>query len=149
MTVTHLENCNLCHTTLPDLQPGIPAGGGDCAACHGGTWDVEHTPAIDHTALVTVGTTDCANCHNDTLVSAAAETHNACGSCHDADGGLVGTAIGTNFTAGGDCTTCHTSTWESTASDHRHRPRQPGHRRCDRLCRLPHRHPGQCGDRNA
>ena len=28
--ITHGGNCNLCHTTVPNLQPGVPAGGGDC-----------------------------------------------------------------------------------------------------------------------
>ena len=53
VSVTHLDNCSLCHTTVPALQPGLVAG--DCAACHGGTWEAEHTPVLDHTALVTVG----------------------------------------------------------------------------------------------
>ena len=111
----HLNNCILCHTdtTTLDLQPGVPVGGGDCATCHNGTWAAEHTPAIDHTSLVTVGSTSCALCHDDTLVSAATETHNACGSCHNANGGLIGSAFGTYFAIGGDCATCHTGTWEA------------------------------------
>ena len=113
VSITHLDNCSLCHTTVPNLQPGIPANGGDCATCHGGTWEAEHTPALSHTALVTVGTTDCAGCHDDTLVSAAADTHNACVSCHDTDGGLVSSAVGKNFTDGGDCATCHGSAWDA------------------------------------
>ena len=113
VAVTHLENCNFCHTTIPTLQAGVPAGGGDCATCHSGTWDAEHTPAIDHTSLVTVGSTGCADCHDDTLVSAAAETHSACASCHDIDGGLISTAVGQDFTTGGDCATCHGSAWDA------------------------------------
>ena len=40
--VTHNGNCSLCHTTVPNLQPGIPAGGGDCAACHGSNVQTVH-----------------------------------------------------------------------------------------------------------
>jgi hypothetical protein len=32
--VTHSGDCALCHTTVPALQPGVPAGGGNCADCH-------------------------------------------------------------------------------------------------------------------
>ena len=28
--ITHNGTCSLCHTTIPALQPGVPAGGGDC-----------------------------------------------------------------------------------------------------------------------
>ena len=52
---------------------------GDCTTCHSGNWDALHpTTAFDHSGLVTVGTTSCTGCHDDTLISAAAETHNAC-----------------------------------------------------------------------
>ena len=123
VTAIHLNNCLHCHTdkTSLALQPGVPVGGGECVTCHTGSWDVEHTPAIDHTVLVTVGSTSCALCHDDTLVSAAPETHDACGSCHDANGGLLGSAFGTSFAISGDCTRCHTGTWEAEhtpATDH-------------------------------
>ncbi len=112
VTFTHVNNCLHCHTDTTSLAllPGVPASG-ECVTCHTGSWEVEHTPAIDHTVLVTVGTTSCADCHTDTLVSAATETHNACGSCHTADGGLKGSALGTSFAISGDCTTCHAGTW--------------------------------------
>ena len=115
VTMSHLNNCLHCHidTTTLALQPGIPVGGGECITCHTGGWEAEHTPALDHTVLVTVGTTDCASCHDDTLVSAAPETHNACASCHNADGGLIGSALGTSFAIIGDCTTCHGGTWSA------------------------------------
>ena len=72
------------------------ADGGDCATCHGSAWDAVHpTTNFNHGGLVTVGATGCADCHDDTLISAAAETHNACTSCHDAaTGALIGSAIG-------------------------------------------------------
>ncbi|HKJ04630.1 MAG TPA: putative metal-binding motif-containing protein [Geopsychrobacteraceae bacterium] len=43
ITVTHLDNCALCHTTVPDLQTGLPAGGGDCITCHTSDWSALHT----------------------------------------------------------------------------------------------------------
>jgi predicted CxxxxCH...CXXCH cytochrome family protein len=56
---------------------------------------------------VQVATTSCASCHDNTLVSGAANTHNGCSSCHDANGSLVSLAVGKTFAAGGDCATCH------------------------------------------
>ena len=44
VAVTHNGDCALCHTTIPNLQPGIPAGGGDCVACHS-------TSAVSYTHL--------------------------------------------------------------------------------------------------
>ena len=117
--ITHSGNCTLCHTTIPNLQPGIPAGGGDCATCHTGTWDALHPTDPGHTGIV-VASTSCANCHDDTLVSAAPETHNACTSCHDSGtGALIGSAVGNPTPT--DCTTCHTGTWETTHTT------DPGH----------------------
>ncbi len=112
VTVTHMDNCALCHTTIPDLLSGVPTSG-DCVTCHSGSWEAEHTPELSHTTLVTVGATSCAVCHDDTLVSAATTTHNTCGSCHDANGGLISSAVGTTFATGGDCATCHGSAWET------------------------------------
>jgi hypothetical protein len=51
ISVTHMDNCALCHTTVPNLQPGIPAGGGDCNTCHGNDWSALHT-------------IDCLSCHD-------------------------------------------------------------------------------------
>ena len=122
VTVTHLGNCALCHTSPPALQPGLVAG--DCSACHGSTWDPLHQTAnYDHSGFVTVATTSCASCHDDTLISATTETHNACISCHDAaNGALIGSAVGKDVSTGGDCTTCHTGAWEAEhpepTSDH-------------------------------
>ena len=125
VTGAHLNNCLLCHADTTDLAllPGVPVNGGDCVTCHTGSWESEHNnPVIDHTPLVKVGTTDCANCHTDTLTSAATETHNACGSCHNSDGFLIGSATGALLANGGDCTTCHGSTWNTlhptTTTDH-------------------------------
>ncbi len=90
--------CASCHDADTGALIGSAIGQsglGDCATCHSGSWEAEHTPELSHTTLVTVGATNCANCHDDTLISAAAETHNACASCHDADGALISSAVGT------------------------------------------------------
>ncbi len=111
--------CASCHDATTGALIGSAIGtsfavGGDCTTCHSGTWEAEHPTVNDHTSLVTVGATNCAACHDDTLISAATETHNACASCHDATtGALIGSAIGTSFAVGGDCTTCHSGTWEA------------------------------------
>ncbi len=120
--VTHNGDCTLCHTTIPALQTNVPAGGGDCVTCHSPnasvTWEVIHlTNPPSHASLVQVPATGCADCHDNTLVSAAAETHNGCTNCHDADTGALVALYGTDlqtFADGGDCTTCHTDTWEGT-----------------------------------
>jgi len=118
VAVTHLSNCSLCHTTVPALQPGIPVGGGDCLTCHTSTWDVIHTVNTpSHNTLIQVATTTCGNCHSDPppLTDAAdPKVHNACSSCHDATGARISLAVGKTFAVGGNCTTCHTSTWEAT-----------------------------------
>ena len=92
--VTHNGDCTLCHTTIPALQTNVPAGGGDCVTCHSPnasvTWEVIHlTNPPSHASLVQVPATGCADCHDNTLVSAAAETHNGCTNCHDADTGAL------------------------------------------------------------
>ena len=100
--VTHNGNCTLCHTTIPALQTGVPAGGGDCVTCHSPnasvTWEVIHlTNPPSHASLVQVPATGCADCHDNTLVSAAAETHNGCTNCHDADTGALVALYGTDW----------------------------------------------------
>ena len=76
-----------------------------------GTWETTHTTDPGHTGIV-VAATSCADCHDDTLVSAAPDTHNACTSCHDTGTGvLIGSAIGQ--TGLGDCTNCHSGTWDA------------------------------------
>ncbi len=115
---THKSNCFLCHTNVPALQPGLPAGGGVCIDCHVNTWTATHTSnPPSHNSLVQVAATACGDCHSEPppLTDAGdSKVHNACGSCHDANGGLLGLAVGQNFTTGGDCATCHTGTWEVT-----------------------------------
>ncbi|WP_303720470.1 putative metal-binding motif-containing protein, partial [Malonomonas rubra] len=127
VVTTHLNNCSLCHTTVPNLQSGLPAGGGDCSACHTNTWELTHiSNPPDHTTLVQVGSTVCANCHSTPpplTDNADSKVHNTCGSCHDSLGGLIGSAAVANKTLAdiGDCQTCHIDTWEgihTTAPNH-------------------------------
>ncbi len=124
------DACTTCHATTgalkstADLTRGIvvamPAGGGDCSACHG-----EYFPNhqnIDHaTSRVTVNA-NCANCH-DTAAGGSApdaitspfvgtgEVHGlqGCYTCHQANGTLVATSnVAPGIAAGGgDCETCH------------------------------------------
>jgi hypothetical protein len=114
--------CSSCHDANTGALIGSAAGKsapGDCTSCHAGTWEATHTVATDHSGIVTVGTTSCADCHDDTLVGAATTTHNACSSCHDANtGALIGSAAGKS--APGDCTSCHTGTWDALHTYHAH-----------------------------
>ncbi len=121
---THLSNCALCHTTVPNLKPGLPAGGGDCAACHTSTWEVTHTlNTPNHNSLVQVATTICSSCHSDPppLTDAVdPRVHNGCSSCHNTDGSLRSLAVGQNFISGGNCATCHASTLNPAHTEHTH-----------------------------
>ncbi|MBW2473404.1 MAG: hypothetical protein JRE56_02305, partial [Deltaproteobacteria bacterium] len=90
--------------------------GGNCETCHSTGWESLHIAnnngTTTHNALIQVASTSCAGCHVDPpplTDNADNEVHNACGTCHTANGSLV-TTLGTNnqnFTTGGDCTTCH------------------------------------------
>jgi hypothetical protein len=42
VTVTHRYKCSLCHVNGLELQPGLPAGGGDCTPCHGANFQTVH-----------------------------------------------------------------------------------------------------------
>jgi hypothetical protein len=115
--------CSSCHNAATGALIGSAIGQttpGDCTSCHSGTWDAMHpTTTFDHSGLVTVGATSCADCHDDTLISAAPETHNACVSCHETGtGALIGSAIGQ--TGSGDCATCHTGSWDALHPNHGH-----------------------------
>jgi len=123
VTVTHMSRCSSCHVNGLELLPGLPAGGGDCIACHTLGWDVIHSANTpDHNSLVQVDATSCAGCHIDPppLVDESdPRVHFSCFNCHDTEGGLVDTN-GTNdqdFATGGDCTTCHGSSFETLHTD--------------------------------
>ncbi|HKI51318.1 MAG TPA: MopE-related protein, partial [Geothermobacteraceae bacterium] len=116
------SSCSNCHDADYN-RISLAAGksfavGGDCTTCHTNAWETIHTTnPPDHSSLVQVGTTGCGNCHSDPppLTDATdPKVHNACTTCHNADGSLRSLAVGKDFLTGGDCTTCHTATWEVT-----------------------------------
>ena len=95
-------------------------GGGDCSTCHG-AFDQNHGTSVDHSGMVALDA-NCQNCHSGTeapsggavpIDSADPKKHNACGSCHGADGRLIGSASGKDggtiggSDGGGICSTCH------------------------------------------
>ncbi|MEW6428085.1 MAG: cytochrome c3 family protein [Thermodesulfobacteriota bacterium] len=125
------DGCTTCHKTdgslkgLVDLSRNIviamPAGtaasndgGGTCAACHG-EYFANHT-AADHTARV-ADSANCNLCHTATAGSASTvpvnaadnKVHDACTSCHNADGSLraVTAPGGSAPIVAGDCNACH------------------------------------------
>jgi hypothetical protein len=105
------NDCLSCHDTDGVLQ-GRAAGksfavGGDCATCHDESFGSIHPADIDHSGIVTTSGTQCGTCHTSTLLIDPADpkVHNGCSTCHDTDGGLIGSAIGAS--APGNCNTCH------------------------------------------
>jgi len=138
VAVTHNGNCSLCHTTVPDLQPGIPAGGGDCTTCHGNHFpnhthhngaenDVTYNVSVDTSQAAQLG---CAVCHHDydtanstslglsTWVTILVEhdldgtkdgSTNTCDNCHAYDGsGSAPLAAVQSAIASGNPATCAT-----------------------------------------
>ena len=98
---THLDNCSNCHNTSTGAlvttlgtDTTTFSTGGNCQTCHTDTWLTTHnTSTPDHTSLVQVAATDCASCHDNTLASAAADTHlSDCSNCHNANGSQIGRA---------------------------------------------------------
>ena len=139
-TVSEIHNgiCSHCHTTVPNLQPGIPDGGGDCITCHGDYFpnhnhhnstnnDVSYNADVDTSQSSELG---CAFCHHDydnvngTSVglgtwSAILVEHdldgtkdgstNTCDNCHAYDGsGPTPLADVQNAIASGNPATCAT-----------------------------------------
>jgi len=116
----HRSDCTLCHAyagpkieaalVAQAIQGGLYGSKITCTTCHGADFPDIHAFIGDHAALVNVGTTICGDCHTGSppLVDAVdPKVHNACTSCHDANGNRISLAIGKTFAAGGDCTTCH------------------------------------------
>ena len=113
------SSCSNCHDenyNTISLAAGITfADGGDCTTCHTDPFDTVHPATIDHSALVKVDTTSCGNCHSDPppLVDPIdPKVHSECANCHDDQGGLIGSAVGSSFASPGNCTTCHTGSFE-------------------------------------
>ena len=124
------NDCATCHDATTGALLGNAIGkdfdiGGNCTTCHGSAWQSIHsTNVTPHTSLVTVtgtgtGGTACSSCHDDTLASAAANTHAAdCSNCHNGTGGLINSAVGKSFTTGGTCLTCHTGGFDAHSHVH-------------------------------
>jgi|GEM_PF-1894796 len=116
--------CSTCHDSdggLISLAAGKTlAAGGDCTTCHVDSFDTIHPDTIDHSALIKVETTSCGNCHSDPppLVDPSdPKVHNACTTCHDAEGRLINDAAGKSFASPGNCTTCHTEPFYAVHPD--------------------------------
>ena len=118
------DACATCHDSqggLISLAAGksfdIP---GNCTTCHTDPFATVHPGTVDHSALVTVGTTSCGNCHSDPppLVDPVdPKVHDACATCHDAEGGLINEAAGKSFDIPGNCATCHTDPFATVHPD--------------------------------
>ena len=101
--------------------------GGNCETCHTNGWEATHfnnnNGTTTHNSLVQVGSTSCASCHSDPpplIDDADAKVHSTCGNCHNANGSLIVDLVGLNLTFGGDCTTCHTDSFDNIHVNHAH-----------------------------
>ena len=113
VSVTHNGDCALCHTTVPNLQPGIPAGGGDCVSCHS---TAQHTLWSRYSAQ-SCGT---AACHdmNGGPGNVMHDRHNPVGGWSDRNAATSGMTFPyasnpemwqSNWPLTPECATCHTS----------------------------------------
>ncbi|MEW6428104.1 MAG: cytochrome c3 family protein [Thermodesulfobacteriota bacterium] len=108
------DGCAACHNADGTLVAGATAGAGDCTKCHG-QYFASHTNA-NHTLRV-ADTANCNSCHTatagtaTTVPTSAADNrvHDACTSCHNADGSLRAMTApgGSAAIAAGDCNGCH------------------------------------------
>jgi hypothetical protein len=102
-------------------------GGGSCEACHTNGFDGYHVSSVDHSTLVDTYA-NCSSCHTEsgiTVNPGDPKTHDACSTCHQADGRMSGSAVGNDggttggSDGGGTCFTCHTEYFDShTNIDH-------------------------------
>jgi predicted CXXCH cytochrome family protein len=104
------NDCSSCHDAngaLISLAISKTAPG-NCITCHTGDFTTTHPATVDH-SLAVQNSISCADCHTSTaLVDPIDPTvHNACASCHDTSGALIGSAS-TNLTPN-ECISCHTS----------------------------------------
>lgn len=139
IVVNDLDNtmhdaCSSCHTLVgnvvglidPANNPlliGMPVGGGTCAACHGEYFD-KHAN-IDHGARISGvdaqgAALPCIACHTATAANGTVvpldtnnhKVHDACATCHQADGALVVIPTTNGWATampvgGGNCMNCH------------------------------------------
>ena len=104
------NDCSSCHDAngaLISLAISKTAPG-NCITCHTGDFTTTHPATVDH-SLAVQNSIGCADCHTSTaLVDPIDPTvHNACASCHDTSGSLIGSASGN--LAPNECISCHTS----------------------------------------
>lgn len=115
------DACGTCHDATGALRTAygkamtMPAGGGDCNACHG-AYFANHSNA-NHTTRV-AASDNCILCHAATAGTATTvpvnpadnKLHDACGTCHNTTTGTLLPAYGKALAipaAGGDCEVCH------------------------------------------
>ncbi|MEW6429395.1 MAG: Ig-like domain-containing protein, partial [Thermodesulfobacteriota bacterium] len=109
----HKGNCAACHQSAsPVVMNVIVSGGGDCLACHGQYFYSHLNAQASHVpSLVTGSGTSCGvgNCHwgSALILNIDPRYHQACASCHDSNGGLVGSASGRAGMAPNTCLDCH------------------------------------------
>jgi hypothetical protein len=128
------DNCATCHATNGSLRTAygkvsaMPAGGGDCNACHG-IYFVNHANA-NHTTRVATSST-CDSCHAPASIAGTGsgipvdpvnnKVHDACTTCHNATTGALLAAYGKASampTGGGTCVACHGSYFSGHSHGH-------------------------------
>jgi hypothetical protein len=123
------DACTTCHTTAGALTGagglaqvmndggtfGGTDGGGSCEACHTNGFDGYHVASVDHASMVSAYA-NCSSCHTatgSTVAPGDPKVHDACTTCHQANGRLSGSAVGNDggttggSDGGGTCFTCH------------------------------------------
>jgi len=117
------DACTTCHNTNGSLRTAygkatsMPAGGGDCNACHG-AYFVNHINASHLTRVAT--SSNCDSCHASGTIAGTAtgipvdpadnKVHDACATCHDTTTGALLAAYGKASAmpaGGGACEACH------------------------------------------
>ncbi|MEW6429448.1 MAG: Ig-like domain-containing protein [Thermodesulfobacteriota bacterium] len=106
------DGCAVCHNGDGSQKNGAAVGGAECTTCHG-AYFASHT-AIDHSATVALFG-GCGPCHAPTagttttvpVDSGDNKLHDACSTCHGANGDLVAGAI----PGAGDCSKCHAAAY--------------------------------------
>jgi hypothetical protein len=108
-------------TAMPNGgDDGGTNGGGTCEACHTVGFTGFHA-TVNHGSMV-AAYVNCSTCHSatgNTVAPGDPKVHDACSSCHQADGRLSGSATGNNGgdnggnNGGGNCAVCHNEYFSS------------------------------------
>ncbi len=114
------DACSQCHGATGTLAGAASGKEGataiapnDCSTCHG-PFSGNHG-GVNHASMVSMQA-NCSGCHTasgNTVIPGDAKAHQACASCHLANGRLSGAAQGKDGSTlggtdgGGDCSTCH------------------------------------------